>query len=69
MLVLLSSVAGRDGELCVLGTAKLLSHFSRVQCCATPQTAGYQAPLSLRFSRQEHWSGLPFPSPMHESEK
>ena len=24
---------------------------------------------SLRFSRQEHWSGLPFPSPMHESEK
>ena len=29
----------------------------------------HQAPLSLRFSRQEHWSGLPFPSPMHESEK
>ena len=28
-----------------------------------------QAPLSLGFSRQEHWSGLPFPSPMHESEK
>ena len=26
------------------------------------------APLSLGFSRQEHWSGLPFPSPMHESE-
>ena len=26
-------------------------------------------PLSLGFSRQEHWSGLPFPSPMHESEK
>ena len=25
--------------------------------------------LSLEFSRQEHWSGLPFPSPMHESEK
>jgi len=25
--------------------------------------------LSLGFSRQEHWSGLPFPSPMHESEK
>ena len=31
--------------------------------------AAYQAPLSLGFSRQEHWSGLPFPSPMHESEK
>ena len=31
--------------------------------------AAYQAPLSLGFSRQEHWSGLPFPSPMPESEK
>ena len=47
----------------------LLSHFSRVQLCATPQTAAHQAPQSLGFSRQEHWSGLPFPSPMHESEK
>ena len=47
----------------------LLSRFSRVQFCATPQTAAHQAPPSLGFSRQEHWSGLPFPSPMHESEK
>ena len=47
----------------------LLSRFSRVRLCATPQTASYQAPLSLGFSRQEHWSGLPYPSPMHESEK
>ena len=47
----------------------LLSHFSCVRLCATPQTAAYQAPPSLGFSRQEHWSGLPFPSPMHESEK
>ena len=47
----------------------LLSRFSRVQLCATPQTAARQAPPSLGFSRQEHWSGLPFPSPMHESEK
>ena len=46
----------------------LLSHFSRVQLCTTPQTAAQQAPPSLGFSRQEHWSGLPFPSPMHESE-
>ena len=30
--------------------------------------AAYQAPLSLGFSRQEPWSGLPFPSPVHESE-
>ena len=47
----------------------LLSRFSRVRLWATPQTAAHQAPLSLGFSRQEHWSGLPFPSPMHESEK
>ena len=33
---------------------------------ATPQTEAHQAPLSLGFSRQEHWSGLPFPSPMRE---
>ena len=31
--------------------------------------AAHQAPPSLGFSRQEHWSGLPFPSPVHESEK
>ena len=43
--------------------------FSRVRLCATPQTAAHQAPPSLGVSRQEHWSGLPFPSPMHESEK
>ena len=46
----------------------LLSRFSRVRLCSTPQTAAHQALLSLGFSRQEHWSGLPFPSPMHESE-
>ena len=47
----------------------LLSRFSHVQLCATPQTAAHQAPPSLGFSRQEHWSGLPFPSPVHKSEK
>ena len=36
---------------------------------ATPWTVACQAPLSMGFSRQEYWSGLPFPSPMHESEK
>ena len=46
----------------------LLSRFSRAQLCATPQTAAHQAPPSLGFSRQECWSGLPFPSPRHESE-
>ena len=39
---------------------KLLSH---VQLFATPWTTAYQAPLSMEFSRQEYWSGSPFPSP------
>ena len=47
----------------------LLSHFSRVQLCVIPQTSAHQAPPSLGSSRQEHWGGLPFPSPMSESEK
>ena len=49
--------------------AALLSRFSRVRLSATPQTAAHQALLSLGFSRQEHWGGLPFPSPMQEREK
>ena len=52
-----------------VAAAKLLSRFSRVRLCVTPQMEAHQAPPSLGFSRQEHWSGLPFPSPMHESEK
>ena len=36
---------------------------SRVQLFAIPWTVAYQAPLSMGFSRQEYWSGLPFPSP------
>ena len=36
---------------------------SRVTLFATPWTVVYQASLSMGFSRQEYWSGLPFPSP------
>ena len=43
-------------ELC----AQLLS---RVRLFATPRTVAHQAPPSMGLSRQEHWSGLPFPSP------
>ena len=40
-----------------------------LQSCPTLcNPIAHQAPPSLGFSRQEHWSGLPFPSPMHESE-
>ena len=43
----------------------LLSGFNRVWFFVTPWTVVHQAPLSMEFSRQEHWSGLPFPSPAH----
>ena len=41
---------------------------SRVRLLATPLTAAYQAPPSMGFSRQEYWSGLPLPSPLHSTE-
>ena len=41
----------------------VLSCFSCVQLFLTPWTVAYQVPLSMGFSRQEYWSGLPFPSP------
>ena len=41
----------------------MLSHFSHVQLFATPWTIAHQAPLSMVFSKQEYWSGLPFPPP------
>ena len=52
-------ICGKMGLLLLL-----LSHFSRVQLRVTPQTEAHKAPPSLGFSRQEHWIGLPFPSPM-----
>ena len=41
----------------------VLSHFSHVQLFATPWTVACQAPLSMGFSGQEYWSGLPCPPP------
>ena len=43
----------------------LLSHFSHVRLFPIPWTAAYQAPPSMGLSRQEYWSGMPLPSPMH----
>ena len=40
-----------------------MKSLSRVRLFATPWTVAYQAPPSMGFSRQEYWSGLPFPSP------
>ena len=44
-----------NGLLCVCSIVQL--------CFATPQTVAHQSPLSTGLSRQEYWSGLPFPSP------
>ena len=45
------------------GKERKVKLFSHVQLFATPWTVAYQAPPSMGFSRQECWSGLPFPSP------
>ena len=45
----------------ILVKAKSLIH---VRLFATPWTVDYEVPPSMRFSRQEYWSGLPFPSPL-----
>ena len=39
------------------------SSLSHVQLFETPRTVVHQAPLSVEFSRQDHWNGMPFPSP------
>ena len=46
--------------LCLVVSSLLLN---RVRLFATPWTVAHQAPPSMGFSRQEYWSGLPFPSP------
>ena len=40
-----------------------MKSLGRVQLFTTPWTVAFQAPLPMEFSRQEYWSGLPFPSP------
>ena len=47
----------------ILVCAHMLSHFSCDRVFATLWTITHQAPLSMGFSRQEYWSGLPFPPP------
>ena len=45
------------------GCAFVLSRFSRVRLLVAPWIVAHQASLATGFSRQEHWSGLPFPTP------
>ena len=59
-------VKSQDNPFLVLGSNKnacVLSHFSCVWLFATLRTVAHQAPLSMGFSRQEYWSGSPFPPP------
>ena len=44
-----------------------MKSFSPVRLFVTPWTAAYQAPLSMGFSRQESWSGVPLPSPRSDA--
>ena len=54
----------QDGKRSVfIPIPKKVKSLSRVRLFVTPWTVAYQAPLSTGFSRQECWSGLPFPSP------
>ena len=50
-------------RICLPMQRSEVKSFSRVRLFVTPWTVAYQAPLSMEFSRQEYWSGLPFPSP------
>ena len=55
-----------DGVLVLESTEseeKKVKSLSRVQILVTPRTAAHQAPLSMRFPRQEYWSGVPLPPP------
>ena len=63
MLQLMGSQrAGHDWETFIM-YIEWVKSLSRVQLFATPWTIAYQAPPSMGFSRQEYWSGVPFPSP------
>ena len=54
---------GGDGSITIYLMPQKVKSLSRVQLFATPWTVAYHASLSIGFSRQEYWSGLPFPSP------
>ena len=58
-----------DGETVETVAAAAAKSLLSCPTLCDPIDGSHQAPPSLGFCRQEHWSGLPFPSPMHESEK
>ena len=59
-------MSGKVGGGCLMALRTIhvtLKSLSCVLLFVTPWTVAYQAPPSMEFSRQEYWSGLPFPSP------
>ena len=54
---------GLDEGLCCIHFCVRTQSLSRVQFFVTPLAIAHQASLPMEFSRQEYWSGLPFPSP------
>ena len=61
-----SSLLGCPGKALLLGESLVWCHdqsLQRAGLFCDPWTVAHQAPLSMRFSRQEYWSGLPFPPP------
>ena len=58
----ISSITGAVSRISITSMLCLCYH-SHVQYFETPWAVGHHAPLSMEFSRQEYWSGLPFPSP------
>ena len=73
ILISFTRFVHKDGDLRDLGltesnsSASVLKRFSCVRLFATPRTVALQAPLSMGFSRQEYWSGLPSPPPGESS--
>ena len=63
LLLVLNSLCRTRGKSTCMHLCMRARSLSCVQLFATPWTAAFQAPLSMEFSRQENWSGLPFPSP------
>ena len=55
-------------DMYILLLLLLLSRFSRVRPCATPQTAAHHAPPSLGFSRQEHWRACTHSCTIHKTD-
>ena len=61
-LKLLPSDPSRPASRCLIHKVSVVSRFSHVRLFATPWTGACRAPLPRGFSREEYWSGFPFPS-------